>query len=63
MESGEFTNLLVEDNGKGFDTSITSLGIGLKNIHSRVRVLNGYFDIDSSLNNGTVFNVSIPLNS
>lgn len=60
-QNSEFINLLVEDNGKGFDTSLTSLGIGLKNIHSRIKLLNGYFDIDSSINNGTVFNVSIPL--
>ncbi len=61
--SGDYINLLVEDNGKGFDTRITNLGLGLKNIHSRVKLLNGYFDIDSSINNGTVFNVSIPVKS
>ncbi|GAB2766984.1 AAA family ATPase [Salinimicrobium soli] len=61
MHNNEFTNLLVEDNGKGFDTGLASLGIGLKNIHSRIKVLHGYFDIDSSINKGTVFNVSIPL--
>ena len=61
MQNDDFTNLLVEDNGKGFDTSMTNLGIGLKNIHSRVKILHGYFDIDSSINNGTVFNISIPL--
>lgn len=62
MQNDEFTNLLVEDNGKGFDTSLTGLGIGLKNIHSRIKILHGYFDIDSSINKGTAFNVSIPIN-
>lgn len=60
-QSGDFVNLLVEDNGKGFNTNLTSFGIGLKNIHSRIKLLDGYLDIDSSINNGTVFNVSIPL--
>lgn len=62
-QSGDYINLLVEDNGKGFDTNLANLGLGLKNIHSRIKLLNGYLDIDSSINNGTVFNVSIPLNS
>ncbi len=62
-QSGDFINLLVEDNGKGFDTNLTGLGLGLKNIHSRIKLLNGYLDIDSSINKGTVFNVSIPFKS
>lgn len=60
-QNGEFTNLLVEDNGKGFNLSLSSFGLGLKNIHSRIKLLHGYLDIDSSINNGTVFNISIPL--
>lgn len=62
-QSGDYINLLVEDNGKGFDTNLTNLGLGLKNIHSRIKLLNGYLDIDSSINNGTAFNVSIPIKS
>ena len=62
-QSGDYINLLVEDNGKGFDTNLTTLGLGLKNIHSRIKLLNGYLDIDSSINNGTAFNVSIPVSS
>ncbi|MCY2687612.1 AAA family ATPase [Salinimicrobium sp. TH3] len=58
--NNEFVNLLVEDNGKGFDTNLTGLGLGLKNIHSRIKLLNGHLDIDSSINNGTNFNISIP---
>lgn len=56
-------NLMVEDNGIGFNSSMVNLGLGLKNIHSRVKLLNGYFDVDSSLNRGTIYNVTIPLNS
>ena len=56
-------NLMVEDDGIGFNTSLVNSGLGLKNIHSRVKLLNGYFDVDSSLNRGTIYNVTIPLNS
>jgi signal transduction histidine kinase/predicted ATPase len=56
-------NLMVEDDGIGFDSSLVNLGLGLKNIHSRVKLLNGYFDVDSSLNRGTIYNVTIPINS
>lgn len=62
-QSGDYINMLVEDNGKGFDTKLLNLGLGLKNIYSRVKSLNGYLDIDSSINKGTVFNVSIPVKS
>lgn len=60
-QTDDFVYLLVEDNGKGFDKNLVNLGLGLKNIHSRIKLLNGYLDADSSINNGTVFNVSIPL--
>ncbi|MCZ2355176.1 MAG: response regulator [Bacteroidia bacterium] len=46
--------LLVEDNGKGFDTSdVKNKGFGLKNIESRIKTLNGQFNIDSAANHGT----------
>lgn len=56
-------NLMVEDDGIGFNTNLVGSGLGLKNIHSRVKLLNGYFDVDSSLNRGTIYNVTIPLNA
>ena len=54
-------NLLVEDNGVGFDTKKAGRGIGLSNIRSRVTKLNGNIDIDSSLGRGTIINVDIPI--
>ncbi|HLO45053.1 MAG TPA: sensor histidine kinase [Leadbetterella sp.] len=55
--------MLVEDNGKGFDTSqIANFnGIGLKNIMSRIDFLNGTVNFDSSLNSGTTVIVEVPL--
>lgn len=54
-------NLLVEDNGVGFDTKKAGRGIGLSNIRSRVVKLNGSIDIDSTVGRGTIVNVDIPI--
>ena len=56
-------NMIIEDNGKGFDTQkLNSFeGIGLKNIISRVQFLNGSVDFDSTIGNGTTVNIEIPL--
>ncbi|WP_408044254.1 sensor histidine kinase [Tenacibaculum litopenaei] len=51
----------IEDDGYGFDTSKSKKGIGLKNIQSRVKRLNGNFKISSELNKGTVLNIQIPI--
>lgn len=56
-------NLLIEDNGKGFDSRNieNSSGIGLKNIVSRVQYLNGTVDFDSMPGKGTTVIIDIPL--
>ncbi|MFN3849268.1 MAG: sensor histidine kinase [Spirosomataceae bacterium] len=54
--------LLVEDNGKGFDTSVVeNQGIGLKNITTRVKYLNGNVNFDSRIGKGTSVIVEVPL--
>jgi two-component system, NarL family, sensor kinase len=55
-------NILVEDNGKGFDTSLleTNKGAGWTNIRSRIDYLKGRLDIHSESNKGTT--VTIELN-
>ncbi|MBX7183385.1 MAG: sensor histidine kinase [Bacteroidia bacterium] len=55
--------LMVEDNGKGFDTSKIQdfEGIGLRNLYSRVEFLQGSIHFDSSLGRGTTVTVDIPL--
>jgi len=53
--------LLVEDDGKGFDPTIAKKGIGLANIQSRVQYLNGVVEIDSQIDRGTTFSIHIPL--
>ena len=55
--------MMIEDDGKGFDTTKIAdfKGIGLKNIISRVDFLNGKVNFDSSPKNGTTVIVEIPL--
>ncbi len=53
-------NLIVEDNGSGFDTSKKKLGIGLRNIESRTKALGGELIIDSVIGRGSAFNITIP---
>lgn len=57
-------NIVVEDNGLGFDVNQikNKKGMGLKNIESRVDSLKGEFNIDSGKGAGTTITIEIPLN-
>lgn len=55
-----YTALLFADNGKGFDSSTSKTGLGLSNIESRVRVLDGKYRINSKPGVGTRTLVLIP---
>lgn len=57
----DYVNVLVEDEGVGFDMSKDKKGIGLQNINSRVSKLQGTIEIDSVLNKGTTVNINIPI--
>ena len=56
----DFILLEITDDGEGFDTNKVKKGIGLKNIASRVRDLNGDLNINSMRGNGTTILVLIP---
>lgn len=62
---GEQIKLIFHDNGSGFDTQEVNDrvggGLGLKNIESRVKVINGKISVVSNAEIGTRFNVTIPL--
>lgn len=62
LRADKYLNLMLEDNGVGFDTNGHTNGIGLKNIRSRIAALNGICRIESSLGNWTLVNIEIPLN-
>ena len=50
-----------EDNGKGFDVKNTPVNMGLNNIRSRVKYLNGIVEIDSRPNEGTIITIECKL--
>ena len=52
-------NIVVEDNGRGFDTAIlkNNKGAGLTSIQSRVDYLKGQLDIHSEAGKGTLVNI------
>lgn len=52
-------SIVVEDNGKGFDTTLlkTIKGAGLTSIQSRVDYLKGQLDIHSEQDKGTLVNI------
>lgn len=54
-------NLMIEDNGVGFDLQSGSEGLGLKSIKTRIRLLNGQLKVDSHPKMGTIININIPL--
>lgn len=56
-------NVLIEDNGVGFDTSNIENyeGIGLKGIQTRIEYLNGSVHFDSTIGRGTTVIIDVPL--
>lgn len=62
IENNEI-DMIIEDNGVGFGPGNTAAiqSNGLKNVHSRIQYLNGKYEIDSSVDNGTILAFYIPL--
>ncbi|NVK84828.1 MAG: sensor histidine kinase, partial [Cytophagia bacterium] len=57
-------NIMVEDNGEGFDSSgitLKSGGMGIKSIDKRVAFLNGTMNIESEVGQGTTVIIEIPI--
>jgi len=65
---GDSIEIKVEDDGIGFDTSeidtylIQGEKFGLHSIRERIRYLNGVFEIESNLHEGTKVKIIVPLN-
>lgn len=53
--------LFFEDNGKGFVRGRSTDGIGIMNIESRVKAMDGELDIESHSGKGTTVRIIIPL--
>lgn len=56
-----FLQVIVKDDGLGFEISKSSDGIGLKNIKERIELLNGTLTIESEINLGTTFIILVPM--
>jgi signal transduction histidine kinase len=54
-------NLMIEDDGIGFDVTIVNKGLGLRNMKERASNLNAYLKIDSALKRGTTIILEIPI--
>ncbi|MFN8223093.1 MAG: GAF domain-containing sensor histidine kinase [Gaiellales bacterium] len=53
-------SLVVEDDGRGFDTSLPAEGMGLEGMRERVSLLDGTIEIDSAPGHGTTIVVELP---
>ena len=53
-------NIIIEDDGIGFDTSLDYEGLGMRSLISRVKHLNGRIEIDSRIGEGTSITINIP---
>ena len=60
-EIDETLHIMIEDNGRGFNSEKVSRGLGLLNIKKRMEKINGEVVIDSSEGNGTTVILTIPL--
>lgn len=58
--------ILVTDNGRGFDITAqpgeNGNGLGLRNMHNRINMINGVININSSHGNGTTVEILLPGN-
>ena len=52
--------VIIEDNGEGFDTKLANRGKGLKNIASRVSRINGKQEISSEKDKGSKLTITVP---
>lgn len=53
--------LQVSDNGIGFNINKAKKGIGLQNMLSRMEECNGLFEINSTIDKGTIIKVTVPV--
>ncbi|MBL0044328.1 MAG: sensor histidine kinase [Flavobacteriales bacterium] len=59
--SSAMINIIVEDNGKGFDPLHVQEGMGMGNLRQRAAELGGVVGFDSRPGRGTTVNIDIPL--
>lgn len=55
-----YATITIEDDGKGFNPKKLEMGLGLKNMNSRIDQVGGKLDVDSKINKGTSILITIP---
>jgi signal transduction histidine kinase len=55
--------IVISDNGKGFDASARGHGHGLKNLNSRLKNLGGNCEVSSASGKGTTVTIRLPLSA
>jgi signal transduction histidine kinase len=60
-QSAECLEVVIADNGRGFDWKLIRRGNGLENLQERLKALNGQCDIHSEPGKGTTIKFAIPL--
>jgi signal transduction histidine kinase len=60
LEHAEEWQLLVRDNGRGFDAGATRAGFGLRSMSGQARALGGSLRVSSALGAGTTVHASLP---
>jgi signal transduction histidine kinase len=60
QNKGNTTQLVIKDDGVGFDPKQTHRGIGLSNIYERTRFYNGTVDINTAKGMGCTVTITIP---
>jgi signal transduction histidine kinase len=53
--------ILISDNGRGFDSASPAAGNGLSNLNERMRNLNGHCEVSSSPGRGATISLTLPL--
>jgi signal transduction histidine kinase len=52
--------LVIDDDGSGFDPSAPSAGMGLANLRDRIATMNGTLEIESVAGDGTMVRALLP---
>lgn len=60
-QSGSTLEIVISDDGRGFDSNTIHSGNGLANLHYRLEVLDGQCDVASKPGKGTTIRLSVPL--
>ena len=60
LEYGDELVLFIQDDGKGFESALTTGGVGLRSMRERAKKVGAMLSITSEINKGTTVTVSLP---